>query len=501
MLRAPLRSEEKVFGLRRLSAARWWARFLVAFFSLLLVAGAGFALHTSQSNARQGLAQRWSARADLSAHFASTYISQLTAREKLVASRNLAGPDPSAAFNAVVQGFGFPAAVLLDEHGRDLAVYPTDPAVVGSQVGAKYAHLSAALRGKVGVSNIVPSAVTGVPVVAFAVPYQTPQGRRVFSGGYPITSTPLAAYLNAATTLKGARLFLLDGDGGVLATNGTAAPDGRTLGQQSAELGQAASRSLSGNYRSGDVSYTFAKAAVPGTSWYLVITAPTSGVFASARGSGWWVPWLILGLLSVLVAIAAFLAIRLLEGRRRLADANHQLTAITRTDGLTGLSNRRHLTEQLEVLLANASRHDFAVSVLMIDVDHFKALNDTHGHNAGDRALRQIADRLVASAREGDLLARWGGEEFLAVLPFTNVADGIKAAERLCRVIAIEPIDIGLGREPASVSISIGVAQATDDTLDALVHRADLGLYEAKAAGRNTARTASAVAPLVRLPR
>jgi diguanylate cyclase (GGDEF)-like protein len=498
---APLTSEEQVFGLRRLSAARWWARSLVAFFSLLLVAGAGFALHTSQATARQGLSQRWSARAGLSAHFASTYISQLTAREQLVAAHNLTGPHPSEAFNAVVQGFGFPAAVLLDQHGRDLAVYPPDPALVGTQVGAKYAHLTAALRGKAAVSNIVPSAATGVPVVAFAVPYQTAQGRRVFSGGYPITSTPLAAYLNAATTLKGARLFLLDGNGGVLATNGSAKPDGRTLVQQVPALGLAAARGASGNYHSDDVSFTFAKAAVPGTSWYLVITAPTSEVFAATGGSGLWLPWLILGLLSVLIAIAAFLAIRLLEGRRRLADANHQLMAITRTDGLTGLSNRRHLTEQLEVLLANASRHDFAISVLMIDVDHFKALNDTHGHTAGDRALRQIADRLVASAREGDLLARWGGEEFLAVLPFTNLADGIKAAERLCRVISIEPIDVGLGRDPVPVTISIGVAQATDDTLDALVHRADLGLYEAKAAGRNTARTASAVAPLVRLPR
>jgi diguanylate cyclase (GGDEF)-like protein len=486
-----------LLGLRRLSAARWWARSLAAVLSLLLVVGAGLALHNAQASAHRGVAQRWQAKAGTSADLESTYISQLTAREQQVARHSLSGPHPAAAFAAVVQGFGFPAAVLLDHTGRDLEIIPSDPKLVGTELGSKYAHLTAALHGRVGVSNIVNSAVKATAVVAFAVPYQTPQGRRVFSGGFPISDTPLAAYLNDATTLQGARLFLVDGIGAILATNGQNTSQSRTLLQQAPALGKAAAGSLGGSYKAGSIRYTFAKAPVPGTSWSLIITAPTSRVFAATGGSGQWLPWLILGLLSVLIGVAAFLTIRLLEGRRRLADANHQLVALTRADGLTGLSNRRHLTEQLEILLANATRHDFAVCVLMIDVDHFKALNDTHGHSAGDQALRNIATRLATSQREGDLLARWGGEEFLAVLPFTNLADGLKAAERLCRVVATDPIDIGLGREPVAVSISIGVAQATGDTLDALVHRADLGLYEAKAAGRNAARTASASPTLI----
>jgi diguanylate cyclase (GGDEF)-like protein len=489
-----------VLRLRRLSAARWWSRLLVAVVSLSIVLGAGLALYTSQAQAHRGTTQRWDAKAGLSADFASTYVTQLTAREERVATRSLTGPHPTAAFHAVVQGFGFSAAVLLNQSGRDLAITPGDPKLVGTQLGAKYAHLDAALHGRVGISNIVQSPVNGTSLVAFAVPFQTPQGPRVFSGGYPVSDTPLAAYLNDATSLNGARLFLLDGTGAVLATNGQDTSDGRSLMQRAPALGKAAATSLTGSYRAGSVSYTFAKAPVPGTAWSLVITAPTKRVFAATDGSGRWLPWLILACLSVLIAIAALLAIRMVEGRRRLADANRQLVAINRTDGLTGLSNRRHLTEMLETLLANANRHNFAICVLMMDVDRFKVLNDTYGHNAGDQALRLIAARLSASQREGDLLARWGGEEFLAVLPYSELVDGLTAAERLCGVVAGEPFDLGAASGPVTVTISIGVAQATGDTLDALVHRADLGMYEAKAAGRNAARTASATPSLTPVP-
>ena len=124
----------------------------------------------------------------------------------------------------------------------------------------------------------------------------------------------------------------------------------------------------------------------------------------------------------------------------------------------------------------------------MIDVDHFKDLNDTFGHRAGDFALRHVAHRLNTSLRQGDLLARWGGEEFLAVLPDTDMKQGMVVAERLCNLVAGTPIEVGEDGGLVAIHTSVGIAEYADDTVDTLVDRADLGLYEAKAAGRNTVR-------------
>ena len=471
-------------------ARQWWGRLLVSALAISLIAGAALALRSSQASAKRGVEARFAARATLAASFVSTYIDQLTDREKLVATNTLSGSDPASAFASDVQAFGFQAGVLLDAAGEALAIQPSAPQLIGQQYGTKYLHLAAALKGKVAVSNVVISAVKGAPVVAFAVPFDTPSGRRVFSGAYTVNDTPLAAFLSATTTLKSAVLYLTDGTNTVLASNGDLT-SAESLPQRNPALGAATAISHAGKYKLGSVGYTFVKVAVPGTSWSLLISAPSSGVYISIGGSGHWLPWLILAGLSLLILLASWLAIRLLDSRRRLAALNDQLESIARTDGLTGLSNRRHLTEQLEALMANAKRHDFNLCVLMIDIDHFKRLNDSFGHHAGDQALRHVADRLSSSLREGDLLARWGGEEFLAVLPYTGLTEGLAVAGRLCELVAAVPIPIGDDGTVVSIQTSVGVAQDGDDDLDSLVQRADRGLYEAKAAGRNTFRAAS----------
>jgi diguanylate cyclase (GGDEF)-like protein len=467
------------------SSTRWWARLLIAVMSLSLVLGAALTLHESQASAHRGLAERYTAKAQLAANFAGTFVTQLTSHERSVALSTLTGRHPTRAFTADVRGFGFPAAVLLDGTGRDIAVEPSAPRLIGAQLGAKYAHLTTALHGHIGVSNAVLSAADSVPVVAFAVPFMTHQGLRVFSGGFPLSDTPLSAYLADSSALKGVRLYLVDGNGTILATNGKTAAGGGTLAQRVPALSSATTGTRHGSYRAQSTNYTFASAMVPMTSWRLVITAPDSQVFASTSGITTWLPWLILAILSVLVALAAWLAIRLFEDR-------HLLAITARTDGMTGLANRASMTEQLEVLLASSSRHGFEVCVLMIDVDHFKALNDSLGHQAGDQALRHLARRLARSVRDGDLLARWGGEEFLAVLPYTGQSAGMVVAQRVCELVASEPLVIAGAKSLVRVSVSVGVALAADDGLEALVNRADIGLYRAKAAGRNTVRGAPA---------
>ena len=178
-------------------------------------------------------------------------------------------------------------------------------------------------------------------------------------------------------------------------------------------------------------------------------------------------------------------ALRVATLSQALRAKNADLEILSRTDVLTGLSNRRDVESRLATELDLARRHGFELSVLMIDVDHFKVLNDTLGHAAGDVALVEIARCLRAGLRTSDVLGRWGGEEFLAVLPVTGPDGALDVAARLCRQVAgLFPV---LGGAAVPVGVSIGVA-CSDSGADGLVDRADHALYAAKKAGRGRAR-------------
>ena len=475
-------------GMRRFAGGWRFARLIVALISLSLIGGAALALYSSQAATRRGVDARFASRATVSAKFIGTYATELTTREELIAASTLSGPDPEGALAANIAAFGFQDGVLLNSSGRALAVWPATPGLIGTQYGAQLAPLQRALLGYVVVSDVEEAGAGSPPLVGFAIPFDTASGRRVFSGAYLISSTPLAAFLDDSTTLPGAQLYLTDSSGVVFATNGVQQSTARTLAQLNPGLGHAAAKTSVGSYRSGSTTYSYVTTPIPGTPWSYVIAAPSSAVYVSLNGSAHWLPWLILAGLSLLIALAAWLTIRLLAGRRRLADLNSRLAILARTDKLTGLSNRLHLTEELEQLLVDAQGVGFPVCVLMIDIDHFKNLNDTFGHRAGDVALRHVAHRLNASLRHGDLLGRWGGEEFLAVLPDTDMAQGMVVAERLCDMLAGTPIAVGDDGGLVAIHTSVGIAEFADDTVDTLVDRADRGLYDAKAAGRNTVR-------------
>jgi two-component system, cell cycle response regulator len=155
------------------------------------------------------------------------------------------------------------------------------------------------------------------------------------------------------------------------------------------------------------------------------------------------------------------------------------------TDPLTGLLNRRAMLDQMNRERARADRYGQPTSVLLLDVDHFKSVNDVHGHAAGDGVLRGLAALLGAHARTSDLIARWGGEEFLIVLPHTPPVGALAFAERTRAAIAARPFDIGEAT-PLAVTVSIGLAGAYPPIeLEAMVEDADRALYEAKRSGRN----------------
>jgi two-component system, cell cycle response regulator len=157
------------------------------------------------------------------------------------------------------------------------------------------------------------------------------------------------------------------------------------------------------------------------------------------------------------------------------------------TDALTGLFNRRYMESHLGTLVEQAAARGKPLAVLVLDIDYFQPINDTHGHDAGDDVLRDFALRIKRSIRGIDLACRYGGEEFVVVMPETDVAVAAMVAERLRRRIAAEPFAINERARSIPVTISIGIAalRAPDDNAAAVLKRADQALYRAKRDGRN----------------
>ena len=172
---------------------------------------------------------------------------------------------------------------------------------------------------------------------------------------------------------------------------------------------------------------------------------------------------------------------------RRLWDAHERLLEESRHDYLTTLLNRRAGFHQLAQLLQQAGRHRFPVSVAVLDVDHFKLFNDTHGHAVGDRVLEEVAARVRASLRAGDFAFRMGGEEFGVVFSHASEEEALEGAWRILRVIRSRPVRTEDG--PVTVTASVGVAEAApQEAVSEVVERADRALYEAKRSGRDRVR-------------
>jgi diguanylate cyclase (GGDEF)-like protein len=163
---------------------------------------------------------------------------------------------------------------------------------------------------------------------------------------------------------------------------------------------------------------------------------------------------------------------------------------------LTGWNNRRYLAVRMNEELARARRDRSQLVCLMLDIDHFKRVNDTWGHAAGDAVLREFAQRIEAQVRASDVAARFGGEEFVVLMPTTSVAAARLLAERIRTAVAAEPVQMPNG-EAVTITVSIGIASAqplpnSNDLKtvgDSLLARADVALYRAKSEGRNRIAT------------
>jgi diguanylate cyclase (GGDEF)-like protein len=184
------------------------------------------------------------------------------------------------------------------------------------------------------------------------------------------------------------------------------------------------------------------------------------------------------------IRIAAMLRIRSLT--EQLDAANRRLAELADTDGLTGIANRRHFDQVLSDEHKRATRYKRPLSLAMVDIDHFKKINDTHGHAIGDVALKAVSAALAETIRQSDRVARLGGEEFGIVAPEVGPAGGFTLGERLRK--RVEELTVAGEAGPFPVTISIGVVSwdgACPTTIESLLKSADDALYQAKASGRN----------------
>ena len=173
-----------------------------------------------------------------------------------------------------------------------------------------------------------------------------------------------------------------------------------------------------------------------------------------------------------------------------LAEANARLEQIAITDQLTGAYNRRYIMREIEQELSRSVRHNLPISITMIDIDNFKDINDTHGHQVGDEVLKEVVQVLSSSIRTSDLLGRYGGEEFIIIAPLTGQQEALILAERLRDTVSKWPFETTYGFIKLTISLGVATYDGKTETcqsaiLEQLLAQADTELYKAKAAGRN----------------
>ena len=266
----------------------------------LLLVGMAAVVVDSERDSRRALEERFRLRSALAANFVSSYLRDSARRERAIAGSRLARETvPRDEFEAVVEGLGLNAAELLDQEGRVIHVYPRHDDLVGDRIASDYVHLRGALLGRTTVSDVVPSAVGRVPVVAVAVPFVTPSGLRVFSGAFPVDRSPIAAFLRNAIPLRLGSARLYDSNGKLIAGTGRLTED----------------------------SFVATTTLQP-SGWRVELAAPPSLLFAPVSGLATWVPWLLFAGVVLALSAAFALLLQLLRREAELRERNREVTRL-----------------------------------------------------------------------------------------------------------------------------------------------------------------------------
>jgi diguanylate cyclase (GGDEF)-like protein len=218
---------------------------------------------------------------------------------------------------------------------------------------------------------------------------------------------------------------------------------------------------------------------IPNLPLIVVVATPLADVLRDWQRQ---TLWSLVALIAITLVALGFTA-RLISLLKVLQRYTQEQERRATTDLLTGIANRNHCLDRLEEALERSRRYGHPLSVLALDLDHFKAVNDRYGHAAGDAVLLRFAETISAVLRSIDVFGRMGGEEFLIVLPDTQLAGAGDVAERVRA--AVEALSIPVDRAVLRITVSIGVAQMNHTNVDALLLDADRALYQAKAQGRN----------------
>ncbi len=367
-----------------------------------LLGGLAFVTVRAQRESRQQLEERFELRNALGASFTSSYVRSVLSAERRRAQSLLDGERVSAQqFWRAVDALNFEAALLLDERGRVLRVWPSKPEILGTQVGARYAHLRAALRGEVGVSDVVLSAAEAKPVVAFAVPFEGSGGRRVFSGAFAIGDTPLAAYLKTALPFAGGELSLVDARGLLVIHNRPGAGSPIALEAADPALVTGMGEQTRGDYRrAGEVRF-FSRHAVAGTPWELVVSVPKAQLLAPIGEFKALLPWLLFAAFAIAALSTALLLWRLADRRARLKTANRRLARSNQE-----LRDLDRLKDEFVALVSHELRTPLTSIIGYISAlqrgragvlpDEQRRLLDVAERNA-QRLLRLVGDLLLAA--------------------------------------------------------------------------------------------------------
>lgn len=436
----------------------------------------------SQDEAREQLKANFKLRGTASATLVSTYVGQQAARQKDSAEKLLSTPSVSEErFRTVASAFGAQTAALLDSRGRVIDVTPYEKSLIGRDLTKDYPYSQHALRGGVAVSGVLPAQSGLESVAAIGVPFQTViVGRRVFAAAYRVGGTQLRAFVAHAIAYPQHQVLLIDARGEILASSPSTTAS--SIWGADLPLAEALAKHSSGEVKGAKVPSAFTVARIPGTPWRMVLMVPNSKLYMSIGGATEWIPWIVFGLVTLLGLLLVLLFARSMSDRARLSQLSGELEAIARTDSLTGLMNRRGFEESLTRAAAMSRRRGEPLSILMIDLDRFKQVNDTYGHEAGDRVLVALADCLRNSMRATDIYGRLGGDEFIVALIEADEAAARIAAERLAAAAAaVDLSELGL---PEGVPMSIGAATGLHTTPEELIRDADAELYRVKGARR-----------------
>jgi len=214
----------------------------------------------------------------------------------------------------------------------------------------------------------------------------------------------------------------------------------------------------------------------------ISVAIPASGIIGQIKKSKIYIISFALVVLLSITAIVLFISNHLI---RNLQLAEHKLMEMASRDFLTGLLNRREGLNRFKEEISKSRRQQLPLSAVLLDIDHFKNINDTHGHLAGDRVLQKLSETLKITMRDYDIICRYGGEEFLLVLPDTALLEAVEISNRLRIEVAALQYAVD-SQHTIGMTISLGVAQLTgNEEENSLIYRVDQALYMAKESGRN----------------